>query len=232
MTYLNLDISGKWENPTREDICSFMSEEILKFYGIEHTVDFDKITRNRRAPGIVLQYSFDGKHTDDSLCGYVYRISDMDLSQTPTTTTYTTAGPQFEKLMGSSNYCDLSDLQTIYLGMKYDQLNDPYEDKSWAILKNIMLRKVKKALNMPIDGTYRELEYVKFKMDKLKQFNPNKHKFVERRLKRTGRTLTNFQEAYGIWDRQYKKTLNLDRSKASMELRTDLALSGLNDDIA
>lgn len=228
--YLNLDISGKWENPTREDICSFISDEILKFYGIEHEVEFDKITRNRLEPGIILQYSFVGKYADDSLYGYVYRISDMDLSQTPTST-YIMSRPHFQQMTSRENCHDLSDLQTIYLGMKYDQLKDPFEDKGWDIIKSILLKKIKKTLKLPMDGSYPELQHVKFKLDKLRQFNQNKYNFIVKRLKRSGKTLSNFQEASTIWDKQYKKTLNLDRNKASMELRIDLAMSGLNDDI-
>lgn len=230
MIYLNLDVTNKWQNPTREDICSFISDEIFKFYGITHEVDFEKITRNKYTPAIILQYEFDGEHSEDSLCEYVYRISNMDQSQTATNITYTTSDPQFIELLGNSNFKDLDELQTLYIGMKYYQSRVAKNDE-WDVVKFILKKKLSRVFKGRKDGTFHEVEAVKFKLQKLLQFNQPKYEFVNRRVKRLGKTLTNFAEASMEWDKANKTKLNLDRSKASMELRTDLAMSGLEDDL-
>ena len=115
--------------------------------------------------------------------------------------------------------------------MKYDQHRENLKDYDWITIASIIKNKFKNLFTNKKNGSYQEIQFVDFKLERLLKFNKDKHDFVQKRLKQEGKTLTNFVSSCKEWEDLNKIKLNLDKNKHSMELRIDLALSGLNDDI-
>lgn len=208
---------------------------IKDYYNIDHDVNFDDIKRSFYSLGgdsVTLDYRFSSGEVPEmkssihntvlDMCEEIYtrepKLLDLDKCIS-------------EILDGKTNYADLSELQSVYIGMKFDQLREVKGDNDWNILKDIVRNKIRNLFTNKKNGTYHEMKLVDFKLDKLKKFNLDKHKFVERRLKRNGKTLSNFVEATKEWNISYKNKLDFNKFKHSMELKTDLAFSGLEDDL-
>jgi hypothetical protein len=221
---------------TRELITNKFKEAIKEYFDIDHEVIFENISRSTYNyfcdnDRVVLDYKFSSGEIPEIKSSVYDTMLDMCESfYTKEPPTFDTDSAIHRIMNGESNYTDLSELQIIYIGMKYDEARG-FKDNEWDVLKFILKNKVKDLFKNRKDGTYHEVKLIEFKLDKLLKFNKNKHDFVTRRLKRNGKTLTNFSDASLEWNKQYKIKLNLDRNKASMELKTDLALSGLEDDI-
>jgi hypothetical protein len=227
---ISIEIKEEEKNMlTRRLICEKFREEIKNYTGRDHEVVFEKIVRCPHTKEIKLNYTYESEPpSEGSIYGMLVKkmedwmdapITDFDLDNWLTNVNV------------KSNYANLSELQTIYIGMRYDQARSKEDGNDWDVLKYILKKRVKKLFTSRVDGSYHEFKQVEFKLGKLLQFNPNKYEFVNRRVKRLGMTLTNFSEASLDWDKEFKIKLNLDRAKSSVELRTDLALSGLNDNI-
>lgn len=231
---VSITLSKSDETITRELIINKFKEAIKEYYNIDHDVNFDDIKRSFYQNGkdsAVLDYRFSTGEVPDIKSSTYNTMLDMCqnwhmVEQIP----FDIDAAIHRIINGETNYDDLSELQTVYIGMKYDEARE-FKDNEWNVLKFILKNKLKNLFKNRKDGTYHEVQLVDFKLDKLSKFNMSKFEYVNRRVKKYGKTLTNFAQASSEWNKEFQILLNLDRTKHSMELRTDLALSGLEDDI-
>jgi len=231
MEYKNLDTSWDWSNIkvtilkpeglTREQICEIFHKKILDYYGVEHEVDFEKIKRDWKCPGIELYYKYDQKYKVDSLPDKFHKLL-TDYEDSRPESIIIANAPTLEEIR------DRDALANIYSDMTNGNSKEA-DKEAWAFVKYFIWQKIKGLFRKSKDGNYWEVQHVNYKIEKLHTFNEPKRKFIETHLKKSGKTLENFRQASTLWDLKNKEKLNI--SKYSMELKADLATSGLNDKV-
>lgn len=218
---------------TREEICKRFSDIIKNYTGVgDYVVDFDKIKRDPYAPTgvIILNYNYStGEPKERSIYRYLVNML-YDYENRPLKDFDLVNWLKQGRNISDNNDIDSASVEDAYIGILYDQIRNKKSD-DWKIVKNILKHKIKSLFRWGKEGSTFEVDDLIFRLDKLSKFNPDKYKFVKCYIKKNGRTLSNYVTACLKFDKQYANKLELDPQKHSAELRADLAMSGLNDDI-
>jgi len=224
--------AGERDSITRKEICERFSDIIEEYTGASnYVVDFDKIERSPYlSDDVILNYNYSTQAPEEKsiyykLMNMVYDFENRPMK--PFDIDQWLKNRQEDMVEGVKDSVSLED---AYIGMKYDEMREKKTD-DWSIVKHIVKNKIKSLFNNKKDGSFFEVSDLNFRLDKLSKFNPEKHNYVKSYMKKNGKTLSNYVEASIQFDKDRINKFKLDPSKHSSELRIDLAMSGLNDDI-
>jgi hypothetical protein len=207
------------KSSTSEEISTKFQKVIKYYYGVEHNVDFNKITKT--SDDLYLEYKFPMPENRNR--GIWDDLNDVLWG-------YNVLNNITEHPARLKSYEDLYELSDIYEAQLKDQ-SDTQCDKILDIckkyLKFMTKKKLKKLLNLDKDGNFIEVEQINYKLSLLDKFNKKKSLNIKKFLQKNGKTISNFNYVNNEWDSKNKE--NMIFGKMSNELKTDMATSGFND---